>query len=238
MIRADFIDVSAANVRVDFVKVKASNIKGVWFHGLEGCENIITASARIRDDVNRARDTGLLVGVYQEVYPRHGERTWDAQEQAELLAALHTVLACTLKPWAVHEDVTGKAKDYTPRQKKECVDFARDHRHYLREAFAGEDQFFYTGPGYWNHVSLGLSVSDFSDALLVCADYREISETHPAPEVPRGFDRVTLWQYAGSAGVIGKVDGVSTAVDLTCVTHGTLEDVCAIKPDGSSRYSP
>lgn len=228
----EFIDLSAANGRGAFPKVKAAGVVGLWFHGLEGYESILTACNRIRDEVQRAKDAGLLVGVYQEVYPRHGERTWDAQEQAELLAALHTMLLCELRPWAVHEDVTGRAIDYTPRQKKECVDFARDHRHYLREAFAGEDQPFYTGPGYWNHVSRGLSVSDFSDAILVCADYRP----NVAPEVPHGFDRVTLWQYAGSAGVIGKVDGVSTAVDRTRLL-GALEDVCARKPDGSSRYS-
>lgn len=215
----EFIDLSDANMpldpatgrrrRPDYVRIRASGILGVWFHALEGNEDPAAAAAKLMPEVNAARAAGLLTGVYQEVYPRHG-KPQDADVQARQLAELHHRLGCELLPWAVHEDVRGDAIRMSAAERAECVAAARLHRSSLCAALEREG-LLYSGPGYWNVISQGLDVSDFADALLVVADY----ELRAAPQLPRGFKRAVMWQYAGGAGVIGHVDGVATVVDRT-----------------------
>lgn len=193
----------------DFEKMKTAGVRAVILRAFEGAT---PDRSPFGYDFHRLRiaaiEADLVVGSYQYFRARH-----TGEKQARLLLEeLGYLLPRELPPALDVEELDGR----TPEEVRQGVlSWVRT----VREAI-GEPPILYTGPAFWSETLRGGSLVELSDCPLWIADYR----ARPAPEIPKPWKSAILWQTTGS----GRVDGVTTAVDLNTWTGpGTVEDFAA-----------
>lgn len=204
------IDVSVANGKIDWVKVAAAGISFVYVKATDGVNYI---DPTFFTNAKGALAAGLPVGAYHYLKVRHG-KAQDAQKQALQYCEAYVKAGCTLVPALDCEDATNK--DATPDEWLEAI------RTWVAvvEDELGCKPLLYTYPGFWGSLGPKMNLPEFGELKLWIAHYT----TAPKPMMVKPWTSWFMWQYAASAGVFGRVDGVSTYVDRNrCV--GTLDDL-------------
>lgn len=191
------IDVSGHQLPIDWEKVYRAGVRFAYVKATEG--------TGYRDKRATAHAAGafaadLDVGSYHYLRVRRGAQ--DAAEQAHQFLAVHRALGCTLVP-ALDVETQGN-------EGRTFGEYLAAIRAFVAvvEAELGRPPLLYTYPGFWAGSEQLQAAEDLARCPLWIAHY-----TKKGPTIPRPWKSATLWQYQAGAGVIGKVDGVTGAVD-------------------------
>lgn len=191
------IDVSGHQLPIDWEKVYGAGVRFAYVKATEG--------TGYRDKRATAHAAGafaadLDVGAYHYLRVRRGAQ--DAAEQARQFLRVHHELGCTLVPALDVETQGNEGRSFA-----EYLDAVRSFV-VVVESELGRSPLLYTYPGFWAGSSLLTGADDLKRCPLWIAHY-----TTRGPTIPRPWDAATMWQYQAGAGVVGKVDGVTGAVD-------------------------
>ncbi len=198
------IDVSSNNGTVNWQQVATSGIQRVGIRADVGLNSI---DPKLYENANGARGVGLDFYVYGVCYPRMNGRPQDADKQAKQLASLHSSVGATLPP-AVDVEPSADDRGAHGSEWRDAVCMYMQ----ILQSETGTIPILYTVASWWDSIPDLRDATEFASYPLWVADY----EAKPNPSVPKLWNNAwTGWQYAGGAGVIGRIPGVNGAVDRT-----------------------
>ncbi len=206
------IDVSVANGKIDWQKVAAAGISFAYAKATEGMGG---TDPTFYDNIKGILTAGLPAGAYHYLKVRHG-KLQDADAQANAFCDAYIKAGCTALPMLDCED--GGNKEPTAKEWVTAINmFVK-----VVEARLGCKPLLYTYPGFWASLGKEMQTQDIASLKLWIAHYTKAAQ----PMMVEPWSIWFIWQYAASAGVFGRVDGVSTYVDRNrCV--GVIEDLIA-----------
>ncbi|MBM2821893.1 MAG: Lysozyme [Thermoleophilia bacterium] len=202
------IDVSSHQGRIDWQRVKADDIRFVLIKATEGVGFV---DPNLSANTAGAKSVGLPCGFYHFARPdTQSGRTvesaiGDAQAEADSLLAVAFPTSGDLLP-VLDLETAG----LPPAR---MVAWTRAWLERVAERI-GVKPLLYTFPGFWGKLG---NTTEFGSYPLWVAHWRV-----SAPQLPRGWRRHTIWQYADD----GHVDGISGRVDLNRLhERATLADI-------------
>lgn len=161
-----------------------------------------------------ARDSGRDLAGYHYLRVRAG-KPQDARQQAHDAAAVAMRERCEWLGLDVESE--GNVGCRPAEYQAAVMDFVREWKAIVDLPLA-----IYTYPGLWG--SLGTMPAELATLPLWIAHYAPPSPK--VPIVPAPWSEWFLWQYAASAGVIGRIDGVRGMVDRN-VFRGSRDEMRA-----------
>lgn len=207
------IDVSIHQGRIDWERVKADDISFVLIKATEGVGFV---DPNLSANTAGARSVGLPCGFYHFARPdTQSGRTvaaaiGDAQAEADSLLAVAFPTSGDLLP-VLDLETAG----LPPAR---MVAWTRAWLERVAERI-GVKPFLYTFPGFWGKLG---NTTEFGSYPLWIAHWRVT-----APQLPKGWRRHAIWQYADD----GHVDGISGRVDLNRLHDRTALADITYKPN-------
>ncbi len=214
------IDVSHYNGVVDWKAVAAAGAKFAYAKATEGANTVDTKFAANWVGIKQA---GLLRGAYHFFHPAK-----PVQAQAErFLSAVAELTPGDLPPMLDLEETSAQKDEWPGIPKGERVALALEWLDRVAQAL-GRKPIVYTRKGFV--TAMFGQPGRLTEHPLWVAHY---TKTAPAPRIPPGWDKWTLWQYTGSgtfAGVKGQVDinrFNGTALELAALAGVAADAVTA-----------
>ena len=211
MANTEGIDISGAQRGcVDWAKLDPA----IRFVVVKLTEGVSYEDGAARDHCAGVRTAGRDLAGYHYLRVRAG-KSQDARQQAHDAAAVATRERCEWLGLDVESE--GNAGARPVEYATAVMDFAHEWRSIVETPLV-----LYTYPGLWG--SLGAMPMELAELPLWIAHYAPPSPK--VPIVPAPWSEWFLWQYAASASVIGRVDGVRGMVDRN-VFRGSRDEMRA-----------
>lgn len=204
----------------DYQKVKAAGVAGVVVKATEGVDYVDPC---FYEHAKKIRLAGLELNAYHYLRVR-ARKAQDAELQAEQFCEAYLKACCTGVPWLDCElEFNQQAVESEWLQAiRQFVD--------VTEFWLGCKPDIYTFPGFWMSRKALCEAQDLLDCRLVIAHYTPDSKpglprSNPKMPGPWGEQNWFGWQYAASAGVLGRCDGIPGLVDRSMVKADKPEDL-------------
>jgi len=202
------IDVSEHQGRIDWQRVKADGISFVLIKATDGVGFV---DPNLKANAAGARGVGLPCGFYHFAHPEsHSGKTVesavaDARAEADALLAIVFPKSGDLLP------VLDLETPGLPPAR--MVAWTRAWLERVAERI-GVKPMIYTSPGFWSKLG---NTTEFGSYPLWVAHWGV-----NAPQLPKGWQRHTIWQYTSD----GHVDGIGGRVDVNRLhPRTTLADI-------------
>ncbi|MBI3511859.1 MAG: glycoside hydrolase family 25 protein [Bacteroidetes bacterium] len=191
------IDVSHNNGNINWNKVKSSHPR-IRFAYIKATQGVGYTDPQAKNFGAGALQSGLRIGYYHFASLNSLDIVKDAQAEADYFdAVLKTLSPATLPPVL---DIETNEKRLNTQQVEEWITnfFQRMQAHGHLRVFIYSYKPFFDSNLPANH--------QFGNMPLWLAQYRNV----PAPSLPHGWNKFTIWQYTDK----GKVDGISGNCDM------------------------